>query len=243
MEMKRTLMRVTGQDRALFLNDLLTISVREDMPMRYGALLSPQGKIETDVFVSSEGEALLLDLPLSQYATTKTKLTMYKLRAKVEFEDDDRLVYQIAGVGDPRGDVGQRVYGEGFADDLSEADYLSARVRACVPEFDADFTSGHAYPREWRFDEMSGIDYRKGCFVGQEIAARMRHKSELLKSVVRVMASDNLQAGTIVASDNKEIGEILSSSGQEALAFLRLKNLNPLGLKAGDIQLTLDHLG
>ncbi len=239
MKLKRKILKISGEDRVKFLNDLITVPVEADMTLAYGALLSPQGKIMSDLFISSEGDALLLDLPESQYDAVKSKLGLYKLRAKVEFADDPRAVLQLPDGYDPRGEVGGRHYGEANAL-WDDGEYTKARIRAVVPEFDADFGADHAYPREWRFDEMKGVDYRKGCFVGQEIVARMRHKSELLKSVFRVFAEDDLQIGTIIYSGDKEIGEVLSTSANEALAFLRIKNTDFDNLTAGRVELTLD---
>lgn len=238
MKLNRQILLIRGPQRFEFLDDLLTMKIEPGMPMRYGALLSPQGKILFDVFVSSEEDELILDLPSSEYAQALQKFQLYKMRAKLEFIEDPRAVRQIAGAGDPRGAVGQRVYGD--AKDWDEGEYRQARIAALVPEFGVDFGAGEAYPREWRFDEMGGVDYRKGCFVGQEIVARMRHKTDLRKSLRRVSSQDPLQTGASVFSDEKDIGKILSSNDKTALAFLQIKSLNPKTLRTNSGALTLE---
>ncbi len=227
MSLPRRVLLIHGKDRVRFLDDLLSVHVEAEMPLRYGALLSAQGKIEADIFLWSEGEALALDLHEGVYDSVKAKFAIYRLRSDVNFEDDPRRVWQIGGEGDPRGAIGARVYGEGFErEEMSVEDYAHARIEALVPEFGEDFGAGEAYPREWRFDEMAGVDYRKGCFVGQEIVARMRHKTDLLKTVLRVRGDTPLERGAEIVSGEKVAGRVLTVFENQALAFCRLKALD-----------------
>ncbi len=237
MQLHRKILCVSGADRVKWLNDLLTIPVDTEMTIRYGALLSPQGKILTDMMVWSEQDRHFLELPESQYDVVKARLNMYKLRADVEFFDDERPVFQVEGEGDPRGAVGRRDYERD--DGWTREAYDSARIVAIVPDFDVDFGPLEAYPREWRFEEMGAVDYRKGCFVGQEVVARMRHKSELLKDLRRVQGV-NLMRGVEISQDDKIMGHVLTSNGSSALAFLRLKGLEPTRLCVNGAPLTLD---
>ncbi len=238
MKLERKVIRVEGKDRARLLNDLLTITVENDMPMQYGALLSPQGKIFADLFLWSDANAHFLDVHTAVFDGFRQKLSMYKLRSDIEVFEEPCEVFQNEGEGDPRGQVGRRSYESD--DGWSIEAYEKLRIEAQVPEFGVDFESNQAYPREWRFDEMRGINYKKGCFVGQEIAARMRHKSDLNKSVFKVSASEPLLRGQSVRSGEREIGEILTAQGNQALAFLRIKGSDLRELRVGDIALALD---
>ncbi len=210
-------------DRIKFLNDLLTIEIRQDMKISYGALLSPQGKIIADIFIHDTQNTCLLDLPADQYAQIMARLNMYKLRAQVEISESDIVVGQsMAGKLDPRSSqLGSRVYGD--IGDMTHDEYLKRRIQNRIPEFGIDFDSNDAYPVEWRFKAINGIDFTKGCYVGQEIAARMRHKTELKKSIFRVKVTGDVQLGDEIYFENKPAGKLLSHRENEALAFLRTR--------------------
>lgn len=227
MKHERKLLRVGGEDRVGFLNDLLTIAVSADMGLRYGALLTPQGKLLSDLFIWGEKDTLMLDLPSSAFAAMVQRLTLYRLRADVRFAEDGREIWQVlsGGVDDPRGAVAQRFYGTNPDEPVGAAGYLRARIAAVVPEFGIDFGADEIFPIEWRFREMGGIDYRKGCYVGQEIAARMRYKTELNKSVLPVRVEGQAATGAAITVDDRPVGKLLSQTGDQAMAFLRLKSL------------------
>lgn len=225
MRHNRRLLKVKGAARDSFLNDLVTIPVSLGGGLAYGALLTPQGKILTDLFLFSEGDALILDLPLTVFEDVKKRLTIYRMRSKVEFEDDAREVWQAVnnGVADPRSaHLGARVYGRMPPDVVAPEVYLKARITYLVPEFDVDFQGDEAYPIEWNFDAMGGISYRKGCFVGQEVAARMKHKTTIRKGLARVVAEGEIATGDEILNDQGKVaGRVLSHSDEYALAYLR----------------------
>lgn len=234
----RKLLKIQGADRFKFLNDLLTISIEPVQPLRYGALLTPQGKILTDCFVFEEGEALVLDLPESRFAQILQKLTIYKLRAQIAFEEDPRKVAQDWGEGDPRGAVGKRIYALAPQTKMTEAEYRSLRVAHLIPEFDVDFQSDEAYPIEWRFPAMGGIDYQKGCYVGQEISARMRHKTALQKTLMPLKLPQNFPINSPIHAEGKIVGKLCSQSENMGMGFLRVKAQNA-ELSIHDVQVAL----
>ncbi len=241
MKLARKIMKVTGKDRVKFLNDLLTIEITSDMHIRYGALLSAQGKIQSDLFVWAEEDALNIDLPESQYSSIKAKLSMYKLRADVELTDMDIEAHQTKeGFVDPRNpNLGCRFYGAFAGKDISEDAFLALRVDNLVPEFDIDFSTNEAYPIEWRFSQMGGIDYKKGCYIGQEIAARMRHKTVLQKSILAVQIEGDPKEETQVMAGGKVIGKLLSISEDKAMIFAKLSAVQPI-MNVGDARLPLN---
>ncbi|MDO5643606.1 MAG: folate-binding protein, partial [Paracoccus sp. (in: a-proteobacteria)] len=167
----RRLFRVTGPDRVAFLQGLVSNDVRR-APV-YAALLSPQGKYLADFFIIPDGDdGLLLDVAAEQADDLFKRLTMYKLRAKVDIAPDPRVVSRGTGpapdgaVPDPRDPaLGWRGYGVGD-DDATDWDAL--RVAHLIPEAGAELIPNDSYILEMGFERLNGVDFRKGCYVGQE---------------------------------------------------------------------------
>lgn len=222
----RTLIRLSGPDATEFLQNLVTNDVTQaEHGLVYAALLTPQGKYIADFFVLAEDGALLLDVATSHAPTLVQRLSMYRLRAKVEIEEDPRTVARGTGPGpegaraDPRHPaLGWRAYGDGPAEDGTDWDAL--RVAHVIPETGIELTP-ETYILEAGFERLNGIDFRKGCYVGQEIAARMKHKTELKKGLVQVAIEGTAPVGTEVMSAEKSAGTLYTQSGDRALAHLR----------------------
>ena len=242
MKHARKVIKLEGVDRIKFLNDLLTIEVSEDMGLRYGALLSPQGKILTDLFVWDSEAASYVDLPETQFASVIAKLQMYKLRANVSILETTLGVWQVSqdGLVDPRHtSLLMRKYSEDEPRYIITAnEYLAVRIENLIPEFGVDFGTNEAYPIEWRFNNMQGIDYKKGCYVGQEIAARMRHKTTLQKTIKRVNIEGVVGNDKTVLHGEKPVGKLLSNYVSQGIAFLKLSAIAE-NMSAGDAKLTL----
>ncbi|MDO5606451.1 MAG: folate-binding protein, partial [Paracoccus sp. (in: a-proteobacteria)] len=172
----RRLLRVSGPDRVEFLQGLVTSDVHR-APV-YAALLSPQGKYLADFFIIPDGDdALLLDVAEAQADDLLRRLLIYRLRARVEISADPRKVTRGSGpapegaITDPRDPaMGWRGYGLG-ADDGTDWDAL--RVERLIPEAGAELVANDSYILEMGFERLGGVDFRKGCYVGQEVTARM----------------------------------------------------------------------
>ncbi|MHA3978932.1 CAF17-like 4Fe-4S cluster assembly/insertion protein YgfZ [Halovulum sp. GXIMD14794] len=232
----RTVLRITGEDHRKFLQDLVTNSLDglKDGAV-YAALLTPQGKYLADFFLVPEGEGLLLDADAAQAADLKQRLTMYKLRAKVTIEDAGLSVVQgwdgpqpEDALTDPRdAELGWRLYTydpEAALHGLEPgdpADWHALRVACAVPQSGVELIPNDSYILEAGFDRLHGVDFRKGCYVGQEVTARMRHKTELRKGLVRVEVSGAVLPGTPVEKDGKPVGTLYSTAGGYGLAHLR----------------------
>lgn len=234
----RSLISLTGPDSHDFLQGLVTndITKTED-GLVYAALLTPQGKYIADFFVLAQNGALLLDVATTHVAMLAQRLGMYRLRAKVEISPSTLVVSRGTGTApqgampDPRhADMGWRHYG---ADNLSDATNWDAlRVAHIIPETGIELT-GDTYILEAGFERLNGIDFRKGCYVGQEIAARMKHKTELKKGLVQVEIDGLAAVGTEITANGKAAGTLFTQSDGLALAHLRFDRADG-EMNAGD---------
>lgn len=228
---------VSGPDAAKFLQGLLTNDVdiaRRDGAM-FGALLSPQGKILFDLFVVARDDAFLIDCARVKAGELAKRLAMYKLRADVAIADvSDRAFVYVAGpdaarlggaVVDPRSAaLGFRLVSAEPASGAivdSEA-YDLRRISAAAPESGKDYAFGDAVPHEANFDLLNGVSFTKGCYVGQEVVARMQNKSVVRKRVVRVTGGADLASGAEILLGEAPIGRVGTTDGASALAMLRL---------------------
>ncbi len=244
----RGAVEVAGPDAAKFLHNLVTNDISKLVPgeARFCALLTPQGKILFDflVFAVGEGDArrYLLDCPLGLANDLVKRLTMYKLRADVTvFSRCDELasyafvapeqprIEAVALAMDPRsGKLGWRALAPRGAVAASglRADYEAARVAAGVPEGGLDFAYGDAFPHEANMDLVSGVDFTKGCYVGQEVVSRTKHRGLARKRVVPYRARGQAPApGISVRAGEMNIGLTGSRSGENGLALIRIDKL------------------
>ena len=245
----RTLWTLSGKDALTFLQGLVSNDLRplETGPgIVWAALLSPQGKYLADFFVVRLASGpLLIDIAAPLAADTLRRLTLYRLRADVQIQPASLTVSR--GLGTPPADalpdprhpaLGWRHYG---TDALPEApvDWDAIRVRHVIPESGVELVPDETYILEAGFERLHGVDFRKGCYVGQEVTARMKHKTELRKGLVRVAVRGEASPGTGITTDGKPVGTLLTRSGDRAIAYLRHdRSQGPL--LAGQAQIALD---
>lgn len=210
-------------------------------------LLSPQGKILFEFFVVAWGDGLLLDVARDSVADLIKRLTLYKLRAKVTIKDETDL-FAVVAVWDgmppasfppthfmdprhpalgarwlpPKDHAGRFVASE--ATKHSEyRDYHAHRIALGIPEGGKDYDFGDAFPHEANFDLLNGVSFEKGCYVGQEIVARMEHRGTVRKRVAQVRGTSALPTmRPDVTAGEVVIGKLGSVAGQAGLAMLRL---------------------
>ena len=231
----RSLIEISGEEADSFLDNILTckvlgLSIGE---ASFGALLTPQGKILFDFFLIKTEEGYLIDVPSSLEEDFIKRLTFYRLRAKVSIgPKSDLSVYAVwdnelqrseLTITDPRHvKMGVRTYSSHPPDEV-EADYTLHRITLGIPQGGDDFEYGDAYPHEVLMDQFGGIDFKKGCYVGQEVISRMQHRGTAKKRVIMVTAKDALpSSGTAIKADGKPAGMLGSVSGNQGLALLRL---------------------
>ena len=225
--MQRKVFRISGTDARRFLQNLITNDVKRlDTGPVYSALLTPQGKFIADFFLIPGGNDVLLDVDADASTTLIPRLNMYKLRADVTISETDLIVSRglenapEGAVADPRdANLGWRYYG---AEDLGTdtVDWDALRVDHKIPEMGRELDA-ESYILEMGFEGLNGVDFRKGCYVGQEVTARMKHKTELRKGLVRLVADADIPENADVMSNGKVIGRTHTSSGKRALAYLR----------------------
>jgi tRNA-modifying protein YgfZ len=248
----RGVVKVDGAGARKFLDGLVTADLDKVTPdsARYGALLTPQGKIIADFIVAEvapeDGTGLLLDCPRALATSLAERLNFYKLRAKVIVEDlSETLGVLAAWDGDGSTDCGlvyrdprlpalglramipPHLAREAAADlgaEIVDADaYEAHRIALGAPRGGLDFIYGDAFPHEADMDQLNGVDFAKGCYVGQEVVSRMEHRGTARNRVVPVtfdaFAPD---AGVPVMAGDKPVGTMGSSASGHGLAMLRL---------------------
>lgn len=232
----RALIRVSGSDARPFLHNLLTQDVETlaDGEVRFGALLSPPGRLLFDLFIWGEDGAVVLDVAADRRADLMRRLAMYRLRAAVEIAEDDRPVRASwPGVADgfspdPRiAALGGRRLGAGPAEDATEADFHAHRLSVGVPDPAADGGHDRHYPIEANFDLLNGIDFQKGCFVGQETTSRMKRRGAIKNRMLPVHFEGPPPApGSEVLTGELRAGLVLSGQDGAAMALLRLDRID-----------------
>lgn len=240
--MTRSILKLTGPETRDFLQGLVTNDVaRIDEGPVYAAMLTPQGKYIADFFLVAQGDAVLLDVDAALAAPLLQRLNMYKLRADVQIEETALNVWRGTGpapdgaVFDPRHpDLGWRLYGDAAGDDGTDFD--AVRVAHCIPETGIELTPD-SFILEVGFERLNGVDFRKGCYVGQEVTARMKHKTELRKGLATVEIDGAAPAGTEITMGGKPAGTLFTQSGNRAIAYLRFDRAKG-PMQAGDATVT-----
>jgi tRNA-modifying protein YgfZ len=267
----RGVVKVSGEDARNFLNGLVTTDVTLLAPGqgRFGALLTPQGKIVVDFLITEapagHGGGFLIDCPRPLAQDLSNKLGFYKLRAKVTVENLSDNMGVIAAWGgepamkpdlafaDPRDTaLGWRILaphelapkvaaliGAELVDDTA---YEAHRIACGAPRGGLDFMYGDAFPHETNMDRLHGVDFDKGCYVGQEVVSRMQHRGTARTRTVKVILDDFApEAGTPILAGDKPVGTMGSFAGQNGLALMRIDRVAD-ALGAG-IKLTSGGLG
>jgi folate-binding protein YgfZ len=244
--------KVSGEDARNFLNGLLTTDVALLRPGlgRFGALLTPQGKIVVDFLItetpSGHGGGFLIDCPRALAQSLADKLGFYKLRAKVAVEnlsdslgvlaawDGDPAVTPDLTFADPRNaalgwrilvpaELKQKVADLIGADLVDSSAYDAHRIALGVPRGGLDFIYGDAFPHETNMDRLHGVDFDKGCYVGQEVVSRMQHRGTARTRTVRIVLEDfSPETGTAIVAGDKPVGTIGSTAGHHGLALIRI---------------------
>lgn len=238
----RAVISIRGEVALAFLHNLLTCDVVQlDIGQAaYGALLSPQGKIQHDVFVFNAGEAVLIDCALEQRAALVQKLMLYKLRAKLEILPRDDLEVAVGDEGyvDPRhADMGHRFFAAKGSFKITKG-YDAQRIALGLADSVLDMGSNILFPHEANFDQIGAVSFSKGCYVGQEVVSRMQHRGTARSRIFPIRCEPTSPPkSTSIMSGDKIIGEVLSSVGTHALALIRTDRLAEavLPLHAGDI--------
>jgi folate-binding protein YgfZ len=268
----RGVIKVIGDDARKFLHGLVTADILGVAPgtARFCALLTPQGKIVADFFVTeapqAEGGGFFLDIPRALAATLVEKLNLYKLRAKVLIEDLTEILGVLAvwdGAGttkqglsyaDPRlPALGLRVMipphraaaaaSELGAELVSAEDYEVHRIALAVPRGGLDFAYGDAFPHETDMDQLGGVDFAKGCYVGQEVVSRIEHRGiARTRAVALRYDGPTPENGAPITAGERQVGTMGSAARGRGIALIRVDRVaeaEPAALAAGGIPIRL----
>ena len=261
----RALVTVTGPEATALLQGVLTCNVEtlETSEARLGALLAPQGKILFDFLISRIPDGFRLDTAIDRAAALAQRLTLYRVRAQVAIAGDPTVAVAASWdgaspavetdtVADARQvDLGARLYAAAaaFSADASDAAYHRHRIALAVPEGGRDYAYGDAFPHEALMDQLGGVDFKKGCYVGQEVVSRMQHRGT---ARTRILAArypgDAPAAGTEITAGGKVLGSTGSAASGRGLALVRLDRLGDALAagktpRAGDVPVTFERPG
>jgi folate-binding protein YgfZ len=258
----RALISVSGPDAEHFLQNILTtdldtLGVGEAKP---GALLTPQGKILFDFLISRAGEnTFRLECRADTADDFVRRLMLYRLRAKVEIARSEQALVTVgwgsestASENDSTAVADRRFGGEGVMRSYTgskgpdnEAAWQALRIARGVAESKADYALGDAFPHDVLLDEMGGVGFKKGCYVGQEVVSRMQHRGTARRRVLIVQAALPLPApGTELTSGGRPVGTLGSSIDTTGLAIARIDRVKAAldagqPILAGDLPVTL----
>lgn len=256
----RATIDVSGPDAEHFLQNILTVDLaalgeREAKP---GALLAPQGKIMFDFLVSRSGEnGLRLECRADIADDFVRRLMLYRLRAKADISKQDQLVISVSWQDDSATSQSDstvrdsrfqqpvfRHYGLAPAADATEADWHAFRIASGVAESGPDYALADAFPHDVLLDQLDGVGFKKGCFIGQEVVSRMQHRGTARRRVLLISAASDLPApGTDLISGGKVVGTLGSVSGTHGLAIARIDRVKAaldagVAITAGDVAVT-----
>ncbi|WP_420965742.1 YgfZ/GcvT domain-containing protein [Bradyrhizobium sp. B120] len=270
----RGVVKVSGEDARNFLNGLITTDVEQLAPgqARFGALLTPQGKIIVDFLITEiptgHGGGFLIDAPRPLAKGLADKLGFYKLRAKVVVENlSDSLGVLAAWDGEPAAipdlafadprnaalgwrilipeDLKQKLTDLIGADLVDSSAYEAHRIATGVPRGGLDFMYGDAFPHETNMDRLNGVDFDKGCYVGQEVVSRMQHRGTARTRTVKIILDGPApETGATIQAGDKQVGTMGSTAGEKGLALVRIDRVADaldagLPLTAGGLALHL----
>ncbi|ODS00713.1 hypothetical protein AUC68_14100 [Methyloceanibacter methanicus] len=262
----RGVLRVSGADAKTFLQGLLTndIEKTDGGGAIHAGLLSPHGKILHDFFVLGCGDGYLIEAPAESIEALAKRLSFYKLRSKVAIDAEPAMRVAAVWGGQPALPDGALAYADPRLPELgfrvllpegtvldeaacppaTEADYHARRIALGIPQGGRDYAYGDTFPHEALYDQLDGVAFKKGCYVGQEVVSRMQHRGTVRKRVVPVEGDGALEVGAEVVAGNVPAGSIGSADGTHGLALLRLDRAASAQaqgkpLKAGDTTITV----
>lgn len=270
----RGIIAISGDPAADFLQGLITNDIGRVSPTMaiYAALLTPQGKFLHDFFIVRHKDRFLLDCKRDRIPDLIKRLTMYRLRSKVEIVDESdiwevgvMLAADEPGDEQPAGTAKTRFDGVSYVDprhagmgertirlidaddtfptdtvqlEKNRATYDALRVSLGIPETGTDLIVDKSMPLESGFDELHGVDFEKGCYVGQEVTARMKHRHLVKKRLFPITYEGSISPGATVKSGDVEAGDVRSALDGGGIALLRLDLVEKGGLTVEGVAIT-----
>lgn len=270
----RGIIAISGEPAADFLQGLITNDIGRVSPTTaiYAALLTPQGKFLHDFFIVRHKDRFLLDCKQDRIPDLVKRLTMYRLRSKVEIVDESdiwevgvMLAADEPGEEQPAGTAKTRLDGVSYVDprhagmgertirlidaddtfptdtvqlEKNRATYEALRVSLGIPDTGTDLIADKSMPLESGFDELHGVDFEKGCYVGQEVTARMKHRHLVKKRLFPITYDGTISPGATVKSGDVDAGDVRSALDGGGIALLRLDLVEKGGLTVEGVAIT-----
>ncbi len=236
----RAVVRIAGPDAKTLLQNVVTLDMEsvDRHGSGYGALLTPQGKILFDFVLHKAPDGYAADLQAGEAEAFAKRLSLYKLRAKVEIALAPELAVYAAwdgadtqggGHADPRlATLGNRRLAQkgSVATDASAADWHRHRIALSIPQGGVDFVFGDAFPFDAGMDSLHGVAFDKGCYIGQEVVSRMRHRGTARRRIVAIESKGSLpEPGADIVAGERVVGRLGSSAGGQGIGLVRLDRL------------------
>lgn len=247
---KRTLIKISGKDRFSFFQGIISNDVYylEKNPAIYSSILTPQGRFITDFFLTNYMDSFLMEIETQDKDLILQKLNMYKLRSDVEllqlenvniFLTSENFIKNFdknnyINFADPRFEkFFNRLYifGHDFIPKkdiqiISDENYNNLRLKHSIPDFNIDAIQNKSLLMEMRFDDLNGISWDKGCYMGQEITARMKYRNLMKKKIFKIQIEYKKEIEEKIYNDKEVVGHITSCNADFGLAYFNLKNLD-----------------
>ena len=249
---KRTLIKISGKERFTFLQGIISNDIYnlEKHPAIYSSILTPQGRFIADFFITNHLDSFLMEIETKDKELILQKLKMYKLRLEVELMPLDNVSIFLTNCNsimnldetnlnyiffdDPRfKKFIRRLYIFDYGgsskiniESVSDVTYNNLRLEYSIPDFNVDATQNQSLLMEMRFEDLNGISWDKGCYMGQEITARMKYRNLMKKKIFKIVIEYQQNVKEEIYNDQEIVGYITSYNKNFGLAYFNLKNLN-----------------
>ncbi|MET3589462.1 folate-binding protein YgfZ [Bartonella silvatica] len=239
----RKVIRITGEEATHFLQTLITTDVTkiDSQEIFPGALLSPQGKVIADFLIGKIDDGYLIDISDFLSDTFYKRLLLYKLHRKVEItqplqdvvtiywnheSDPSNFDSSFVDKRFPQKEKIIRIYGKTpfFASEYHD-DWNRLRIRYAIAESGQDYEIGKVFPHDINYDQINGLAFNKGCYIGQEIVSRMHHRRAARRRILIVKSQHELTPGSHVEAGTKVLGDLRTCTANEALALMRIDHV------------------
>ena len=244
--LKSKFLEISGQDSVPFIQNLITNDINKckTNDFLYSCLLTPQGKFFADFFIFKNKEKFVFELHDIFYENFLKKLNMYKLRSNINIEEIETLYsfiifgklktnkrYKILNLDPRNSNIGKKLiqYDPSikFNEEIIEIDekkYHEILIQNKVPYSPFDLQENKSLLLENNFDNINGISWNKGCFVGQEITARMKYRALLKKQLYALeLISGSIDIGDKIKEKEVNLGEVISKANQYIFCILKIE--------------------
>ncbi len=262
-ESKNSIIKITGSDKFKFLQGIISndIYLLKNKTSIYSAILSPQGKFISDFIISTHDDNFYIEINNNNLEEILTKFSLFKLKSNVSFKVIENAKIILSNMNfiniiknhakaffDPRfNEFFTRIYlfesnikfksNKIKTHKLTEKEFKELRLRHGIPDFQVDKISNKSFLMEMRFDKLNGLSWDKGCYLGQEVTARMYYRKKISKKIFQIKINLNTNIEDKVLFDDDEVGVITSHDNKNGFAYLDnklSKKFDKKKLRSGD---------